>query len=114
MTTVVEDGWAALEQARWREAREAFTRALAAEDTAAAHEGLSWAAWWLDDGDTVFAARERAFMLYRTAGDPGGAELDREALEFVERWNTGDVDAELPVEYLLIVAETRKQRMSTG
>jgi hypothetical protein len=41
VTTVVEDGWAALEQARWREAREAFTRALAAEDTAAAHEGLS-------------------------------------------------------------------------
>ena len=73
MTTVVEDGWAALEQARWREAREAFTRALAAEDTAAAHEGLSWAAWWLDDGDTVFAARERAFTLYRTAGDAEGA-----------------------------------------
>ena len=73
MTTVVEDGWAALEQARWREARSAFERALAAEDTAAAHEGLSWAAWWLDDGDTVFAARERAFTLYRTAGDAEGA-----------------------------------------
>jgi ubiquinone/menaquinone biosynthesis C-methylase UbiE len=34
------------------------------------------------------------------------AELDREALAFVERWNTGAPggDAELPVEYLLVVA----------
>jgi ubiquinone/menaquinone biosynthesis C-methylase UbiE len=36
----------------------------------------------------------------------GRAELDREALAFVERWNTGEPGgpAELPVEYLLIVA----------
>ena len=54
--------------------------------------------------------------------DDRRAELDREALEFVDRWNTGAPlgDAELPVECLLIVArradraETRKQRMSTG
>ncbi len=67
------DGWTELEQARWGAAREAFERALAAEETAAAHEGLSWAAWWLDDGDAVFAARERAFTLYRTAGDAESA-----------------------------------------
>jgi LuxR family transcriptional regulator, maltose regulon positive regulatory protein len=70
---VPSDGWTELEHARWGAAREAFERALAAEETAAAHEGLSWAAWWLDDGDAVFAARERAFTLYRTAGDAESA-----------------------------------------
>jgi DNA-binding NarL/FixJ family response regulator len=30
---------------------------------------LSWAAWWLDDADTVFDARERACRLYRKRGD---------------------------------------------
>jgi RNA polymerase sigma factor (sigma-70 family) len=34
---------------------------------------LSWAAWWLDDAETVFAARERAFGLYRDAGEPAAA-----------------------------------------
>ena len=40
---------------------------------AEALEGLSWAAWWEDDAETVFAARERAFALYRERGDPAGA-----------------------------------------
>jgi LuxR family maltose regulon positive regulatory protein len=69
----VADGWTELEHARWQAAREAFERALAAEESAAAYEGLSWAAWWLDDGDAVFAARERAFSLYRSAGNPESA-----------------------------------------
>ena len=46
-----------------------FRRAVAAEETPEALEGLSWAAWWLDDGDGVFAARERAYRLYRRRGD---------------------------------------------
>jgi ubiquinone/menaquinone biosynthesis C-methylase UbiE len=43
---------------------------------------------------------------YAMLDDDRRAELDREALAFVERWNTGAPDghAELPVEYLLIVA----------
>jgi ubiquinone/menaquinone biosynthesis C-methylase UbiE len=43
---------------------------------------------------------------YSMLDDDRRAELDREALEFVARWNAGapDGDAELPVEYLLIVA----------
>ena len=32
------------------------------------------------------------------------AELDRVFLDFARRWNTGNGDAELPVEYLLVVA----------
>jgi ubiquinone/menaquinone biosynthesis C-methylase UbiE len=45
---------------------------------------------------------------YAMLDDERRAALDAEALEFVERWNTGDPGAmaELPVEYLLIVAGT--------
>jgi DNA-binding NarL/FixJ family response regulator len=85
------DGWTELEQARWAEAAAAFRAALAVEETAAAHEGLSWAAWWLDDGDTVFAARERAFTLYRDAGNTEGAArmalwLAVDELDFRSSW----------------------------
>ena len=85
------DGWAELEQARWHEAAEAFRDALADDETAAAHEGLSWAAWWLDDGPTVFAARERAFTLYDEAGDMRGAArmalwLAVDELDFRSSW----------------------------
>jgi LuxR family maltose regulon positive regulatory protein len=66
-------GWAELTEARWDAARACFEDALAAEETPEAHEGLSWAAWWLDDGDVVFASRERAYSLYRRAGDAASA-----------------------------------------
>ena len=69
----VAAGWAALKQARWDDARAEFERALRLEETAEAMEGLSWAAWWLDDADAVFAARERAYALYRKRGDAGQA-----------------------------------------
>ncbi len=36
-------------------------------------EGLSWAAWWLDDAEAVFDARQRAYRLYEEAGDVAGA-----------------------------------------
>ena len=36
-------------------------------------EGLSWAAWWLDDAETVFAAREGAYRLYRAEGSAAPA-----------------------------------------
>lgn len=59
------DGWAQLADADWRAARASFQAALARDETPDAFEGLSWAAWWLDDADVVFDARERAFRLYR-------------------------------------------------
>ena len=65
-----ELGWRELRAGRWEAARAAFT---GAEETADALEGLSWAAWWLDDAETVFAARERAYRLYRQDGDATGA-----------------------------------------
>ena len=85
------DGWNELEHARWEEAAAAFRAALAVEETAAAHEGLSGAAWWLDDGDTVFAAREHAYALYRDGGDAEGAArmalwLAVDELDFRSSW----------------------------
>jgi LuxR family transcriptional regulator, maltose regulon positive regulatory protein len=66
-------GWAALAQGRWAAAGTCFRRAVEIEETARAVEGLSWAGWWLDDAGTAFGARERAFQLYRSGGDPAGA-----------------------------------------
>jgi ATP/maltotriose-dependent transcriptional regulator MalT len=36
-------------------------------------EGLSWAAWWLEDVPACLDARERAYRLYRDVGDLSGA-----------------------------------------
>jgi LuxR family transcriptional regulator, maltose regulon positive regulatory protein len=68
-----EAGWAELAEGRWAAARTAFRAALEEEETPEALEGLSWAAWWLDDAETVFDARERAFRLYGNRGDPASA-----------------------------------------
>ena len=46
---------------------------LAIAETPEAREGSSWAAWWLDDAATVFADRERAYLLYRRRGDAAAA-----------------------------------------
>ena len=63
-------GWTELRAGRWEAARAAFA---ALPETAESLEGLSWAAWWLDDADAVFDARERAHRLYREAGNPSAA-----------------------------------------
>ncbi|HEY1368529.1 MAG TPA: LuxR C-terminal-related transcriptional regulator [Gaiellaceae bacterium] len=66
-------GWAELGNGRWEAARAAFEEAVANEETPEALEGLSWAAWWLDDAEAVFAAREGAYRLYRRRGEAAGA-----------------------------------------
>jgi hypothetical protein len=66
-------GWAALRDGRWETARACFEQALCDGETPEALEGLSWAAWWLDDRAAVFDARERAYGAYKAAGDPAGA-----------------------------------------
>ena len=62
-------GWTELASGRWKAARSLFEEAIAAEPTPGAFEGLSWAAWWLDDAAATFAARERSYRLYRERGD---------------------------------------------
>ena len=66
-------GWRELRAGRWEAAESRFRRALAADETPEALEGLSWASWWLDDADSVFASREAAYRLYRARPDPLGA-----------------------------------------
>lgn len=59
----------ALARRDWPAARDAYRDALGREESAAAWEGLAWAAWWLCDGDLHLEANERAYRLYRAAGD---------------------------------------------
>ncbi len=70
---MVGPGWSELARGDWAGARTYFERVLAHDESAAAFEGLSWAAWWLDDEEAVFDARERAFRLYRETDDLRGA-----------------------------------------
>jgi LuxR family transcriptional regulator, maltose regulon positive regulatory protein len=63
----------ALRRGDWLTARRGFESALASGETAEALEGLGMAAWWQDDVPAVFTAREKAFQLYRKAGDKRGA-----------------------------------------
>jgi len=62
-------GRAALAKGAWEEARVCF----AGGETGEALEGLSWAAWWVDDVEACFDLRERAYRRYREAGDLRGA-----------------------------------------
>jgi LuxR family transcriptional regulator, maltose regulon positive regulatory protein len=85
-------GWSELRKAHWKAARERFEAALRTEETPEALEGLSWAAWWLDDADTVFAAREGAYRLYNRRPDPAGAArmatwLAADQLDFFGAWS---------------------------
>jgi LuxR family transcriptional regulator, maltose regulon positive regulatory protein len=69
-------GWAELAEGHWEAARAVFEDALAAVETPEACEGLSWAAWWLDEERVVFDAREHAYRLYRRAGNaPAAARM---------------------------------------
>ena len=62
-----------LREGRWAAARAVYEAELIVERTPEALEGLSWAAWWLDDAVALFAAREAAFDLYRRSGRPADA-----------------------------------------
>jgi LuxR family transcriptional regulator, maltose regulon positive regulatory protein len=64
----LREGEAALARGAWAEARAIFERELAARETVDALEGLSWAAWWVEDVPLCLDARERA---YRASGREG-------------------------------------------
>ena len=69
----VSAGWAELSDGRWEAARARFEEAIGITASAEALEGLSWSAWWVDDAEAVFAAREKAYGLYVESGDPASA-----------------------------------------
>jgi len=58
-----------LSRGAWLDARTAFASVLREREIPEALEGLALAAWWLDDADVVFDARERAYRLYSERGD---------------------------------------------
>ncbi len=70
-------GWGVLEKRDLEGARQSFEAALLTgkhiADEAEAYEGLGWVAWWANDADVLFPARERAYALYRQQGDPVAA-----------------------------------------
>ncbi|GLQ53719.1 LuxR family transcriptional regulator [Devosia nitrariae] len=63
----------ALVKGAFDEAGAAFTQALTFGECPQAYEGLSWIEWWNNDGSGAISLRERAFRLYRQAGDDLGA-----------------------------------------
>src|SRR5215216_6573741 len=65
----IRDGEGALARGEWGEARTIFEQELEERETVDALEGLSWAAWWVEDVATCLDARERAFRLSRREGD---------------------------------------------
>jgi ATP/maltotriose-dependent transcriptional regulator MalT len=68
--TETSAGWQALHRGRWDEALEMFQ---GHEHDPEALEGIGVAHWWLDNADATLQARERAYRLYRAAGDRVGA-----------------------------------------
>lgn len=69
----VSEGRRALEEGEWTRAREYFARACELDGGPEAWEGLGAAAWWLDDAETVFDTRQRAYRLYCDREDRLGA-----------------------------------------
>ena len=65
----IREGNAALARGAWDEARAIFERELEERETVDALEGLSWAAWWVEDVPACLDARERAYRLSRREGD---------------------------------------------
>lgn len=70
---LMTDGQQAMEQTDWSEAKKCFEAALEIKETPDVLESLGLAAWWLDDADTTFKSREKAFQLYRGQGNARAA-----------------------------------------
>lgn len=70
---IYTNGHEALACGAWERARALFEASLQHEVTPETLEGLGMAAWWLDDAELTFEAREGAYRLYREKDDPVGA-----------------------------------------
>jgi ATP/maltotriose-dependent transcriptional regulator MalT len=64
-----DDGFAALTEGRWADARAAFESAIADDETADACFGLAMALWWLGENRLCVERCSRAYALFRTSGD---------------------------------------------
>jgi DNA-binding NarL/FixJ family response regulator len=70
---LLKSGWEALARGAWDDAHAVFAAALRREETAEAFEGLGWAAWWRNDIEETFRARELAYRRFTERGDRAGA-----------------------------------------
>ncbi len=70
---LMSEGQKAMERTDWVEAKKFFVAAMQLKETPEVLESLGLAAWWLDDADTTFKSREKAFQLYRGQGNARGA-----------------------------------------
>ncbi|MFC9918218.1 LuxR C-terminal-related transcriptional regulator [Agromyces binzhouensis] len=64
----MDDAASAVAEARWEDARLAFTEVLAVRPSAAALDGLGRALWWIGETAEAIAMRTRAYTAYRRAG----------------------------------------------
>src|SRR5687767_13645655 len=71
--SLIERGTAAAGRGAWGEARDCFNISIELSPSPEAYEGLSWAAWSLNDAEQLVKAREEAFRLYGQAQDDVGA-----------------------------------------
>ena len=71
----IERGRAALAAGDWEAAGLLFHAALAQGEAAEAHEGLGTALWWMCEPRQSVRHRERAFVLFRQAGEAARACL---------------------------------------
>ena len=71
-----------LQAGEWNRARAKFLDRITRCPVGSDYEGLAQALWWLDDGTACLDARERAYRLYRQAGDDTGAARAATALAY--------------------------------
>lgn len=73
VTQVLDEARAAFAQSDWEAAREHFQRALAAEISAEALDGLGQTLWWLGEEEAAIELRTKAFAAYQRRGDADAA-----------------------------------------
>jgi tetratricopeptide (TPR) repeat protein len=73
LTQVLDEARAAFARSDWDAAREDFQRALAAETSAEALDGLGQTLWWLGEEEAAIELRTKAFAEYKRRGDADAA-----------------------------------------
>jgi hypothetical protein len=99
----------------WAEARVSFEEAMAVRASAEALEGLSLAAWWLDDAPAMFGARERAYALYQRRRWSSYAAVSSSPIEAAPYLcRDHEASARFGLLLLRVVGATRDWRSSAG
>jgi ATP/maltotriose-dependent transcriptional regulator MalT len=73
VTRVLDEARAAFARSDWETAREHYRRALEAETSAEALDGLGQTLWWLGDEEASIELRTKAFAEYQRRGDADAA-----------------------------------------